>query len=131
MDIALIHSARPQLATSVRGGRQDVRYLCAGRSGRTRDMVPTAAEGVELLSTMAAYAGAFSWGENVVVHHIDTLEPGIDRHRSNLALRARGRFADDYNRSVQELSRRHHGPIDSCLEEDQVIPSRRLTRDLR
>jgi hypothetical protein len=37
-----------------------------------RDVVPTDEEGVELLGTMVAYAGTFSLGENVVVHHIDT-----------------------------------------------------------
>ena len=29
-------------------------------------------EGVQLLGTMVAYAGTFSLGKNVVVHHIDT-----------------------------------------------------------
>ena len=37
-----------------------------------RDIVPTDEEGVQLLGTMVAYAGTFSLGENVVVHHIDT-----------------------------------------------------------
>ena len=37
-----------------------------------RDAVPTDEEGVQLLGTMVAYAGTFSLGENVVVHHIDT-----------------------------------------------------------
>jgi hypothetical protein len=37
-----------------------------------RDVVPTDEEGVQLLGTMVAYAGTFSLGENVVVHHIDT-----------------------------------------------------------
>ncbi|MCS3519225.1 lipocalin-like domain-containing protein [Bradyrhizobium elkanii] len=37
-----------------------------------RDVVPTDQEGAKLLSSMAAYAGTFSFGENVVVHHIDT-----------------------------------------------------------
>ena len=37
-----------------------------------RDVVPTDEEGVELLGTMVAYAGTFSLGDNVVVHHIDT-----------------------------------------------------------
>src|SRR5258706_3528131 len=37
-----------------------------------RDVVPTDEEGVELLGTMVAYAGTFSLGVNVVVHHIDT-----------------------------------------------------------
>jgi len=37
-----------------------------------RDVVPTDEEGVQLLGTMVAYAGTFSLGTNVVVHHIDT-----------------------------------------------------------
>jgi hypothetical protein len=37
-----------------------------------RDVVPTDEEGVQLLGTMVAYAGTFSLGDNVVVHHIDT-----------------------------------------------------------
>src|SRR6201997_5332723 len=37
-----------------------------------RDVVPTDEEGVELIGTMVAYAGTFSLGDNVVVHHIDT-----------------------------------------------------------
>ncbi len=37
-----------------------------------RDVVPTHEEGVELIGSMVAYAGTFSLGENVVVHHIDT-----------------------------------------------------------
>ena len=37
-----------------------------------RDVVPTDEEGVELIGSMVAYAGTFSLGENVVVHHIDT-----------------------------------------------------------
>ena len=37
-----------------------------------RDVVPTDEEGVQLLGTMVAYAGTFSLGQNVVVHHIDT-----------------------------------------------------------
>ncbi|PJG50063.1 hypothetical protein CVM73_38360 [Bradyrhizobium forestalis] len=37
-----------------------------------RDVVPTDQEGAELLSTMVAYAGTFSLGRNIVVHHIDT-----------------------------------------------------------
>jgi hypothetical protein len=37
-----------------------------------RDIVPTDEEGVQLLGTMVAYAGTFSLGNNVVVHHIDT-----------------------------------------------------------
>jgi hypothetical protein len=37
-----------------------------------RDVVPTDEEGVQLLGTMVAYAGTFSLGENVVVHHTDT-----------------------------------------------------------
>jgi Lipocalin-like domain len=36
-----------------------------------RDVVPTDEEGVQLLGTMVAYAGAFSLGDQVVVHHID------------------------------------------------------------
>jgi hypothetical protein len=34
-------------------------------------VVPTDEEGVELLGSMVAYAGTFSLGEGVVVHHID------------------------------------------------------------
>jgi len=37
-----------------------------------RDVVPTEEEGVQLIGTMVAYAGTFSLGDNVVVHHIDT-----------------------------------------------------------
>ena len=37
-----------------------------------REVVPTDEEGMQLLGTMLAYAGTFSLGENVVVHHIDT-----------------------------------------------------------
>jgi len=37
-----------------------------------RDVVPTDEEGVQLLGTMVAYAGTFSLGKNLVVHHIDT-----------------------------------------------------------
>ena len=37
-----------------------------------RAVVPTDEEGVELIGSMVAYAGTFSLGENVVVHHIDT-----------------------------------------------------------
>jgi hypothetical protein len=37
-----------------------------------RDVVPTHEEGVELIGSMVAYAGTFSLGDNVVVHHIDT-----------------------------------------------------------
>ncbi|TYO61070.1 lipocalin-like domain-containing protein [Bradyrhizobium hipponense] len=37
-----------------------------------RDVVPTDQEGAELLSTMVAYAGTFSLGRNIIVHHIDT-----------------------------------------------------------
>src|ERR1700730_424277 len=37
-----------------------------------RDVVPTDEEGVQLLGTMVAYAGTYSLGENVVIHHIDT-----------------------------------------------------------
>jgi hypothetical protein len=36
-----------------------------------RDVVPTDEEGVQLLGTMVAYAGNFSVGDQVVVHHID------------------------------------------------------------
>jgi hypothetical protein len=36
-----------------------------------RDVVPTDEEGVQLLGTMVAYAGTFSLGDQVVVHHID------------------------------------------------------------
>jgi len=35
------------------------------------DVVPTDEEGVQLLGTMVAYAGAFFLGDQVVVHHID------------------------------------------------------------
>jgi hypothetical protein len=35
------------------------------------DVVPTDEEGVQLLGSMVAYAGTFSLGEGVVVHHID------------------------------------------------------------
>jgi hypothetical protein len=37
-----------------------------------RDVVLTDEEGVQLIGSMVAYAGTFSLGENVVVHHIDT-----------------------------------------------------------
>ena len=37
-----------------------------------RDVVPTDEEGVELIGSMVAYAGTFSIGDGVVVHHIDT-----------------------------------------------------------
>ena len=37
-----------------------------------RDVVPTDEEGVQLLGSMVAYAGTFSLGDGVVVHHIDT-----------------------------------------------------------
>jgi hypothetical protein len=37
-----------------------------------RDVVPTDEEGVQLLGTMVAYAGTFSLGDQVVVHHIDS-----------------------------------------------------------
>jgi hypothetical protein len=37
-----------------------------------RDVVPTDEEGVELIGSMVAYAGTFSLGDHVVVHHIDT-----------------------------------------------------------
>ena len=37
-----------------------------------RDIVPTDEEGVELIGSMVAYAGTFSLGDGVVVHHIDT-----------------------------------------------------------
>ena len=37
-----------------------------------RDVVPTDAEGIELIGSMVAYAGTFSLGDHVVVHHIDT-----------------------------------------------------------
>jgi hypothetical protein len=37
-----------------------------------RDVVPTDEEGVQLLGTMVAYAGTFSLGDTLVVHHIDT-----------------------------------------------------------
>jgi hypothetical protein len=35
------------------------------------DVVPTDEEGVQLLGSMVAYAGTFSLGQGVVVHHID------------------------------------------------------------
>lgn len=49
-------------------------YAIFTRNGRVtpRDVVPTDEEGVELIGSMVAYAGTFSLGENVVVHHIDT-----------------------------------------------------------
>ena len=50
----------------------EVRHLHAGRPRGACDVVPTDEEGVQLLGTMVAYAGTFSLGENVVVHHIDT-----------------------------------------------------------
>ncbi|MGY2843638.1 hypothetical protein ACVIWU_006485 [Bradyrhizobium sp. USDA 4509] len=37
-----------------------------------RDVVPTHEEGAQLLATMVAYAGTFSLGDSVIVHHIDT-----------------------------------------------------------
>jgi hypothetical protein len=43
-----------------------------GYIGYAPDGVPTDEEGVQLLGSMVAYAGTFSLGENVVVHHIDT-----------------------------------------------------------
>src|SRR5215468_8083656 len=57
-----------------------------------RDVVPTDEEGVELIGSMVAYAGTFSLGDNVVVHHIDTswnqawtgtdqIRPGSRRYR--------------------------------------------------
>lgn len=39
---------------------------------KPQSVVPTDEESVELLGTMVAYAGTFSTGDNVVVHHIDT-----------------------------------------------------------
>ena len=71
-----------------------------------RDVVPTDEEGVQLLGTMVAYAGTFSLGENVGGSpHRHLLEPGLDRHRSDPALRAGRRHADDHDRALQELSR--------------------------
>ena len=79
-------------------------------------------EGVELLGTMVAYAGTFSLGENVVVHHIDTsVEPGLDRNRPNPSLQARGRHADDHHRALQKLPRRNHGSLDPRMEKGAVM----------
>ena len=52
-------------------GRMYAIFTCCDRI-TPRDAVPTDEEGVELLGTMVAYAGTFSLGNNVVVHHIDT-----------------------------------------------------------
>ena len=52
-------------------GRMYAIFTCNDRV-TPRDVVPTDEEGVELLGTMVAYAGTFSIGNNVVVHHIDT-----------------------------------------------------------
>jgi hypothetical protein len=57
------------------GYAQDGRmYAIFTRNDRVtpRDVVPTDEEGVELIGSMVAYAGTFSLGDNVVVHHIDT-----------------------------------------------------------
>lgn len=52
-------------------GRMYAIFTCCDRP-KPRDVVPTEEESVELLATMVAYAGTFSIGDNVVVHHIDT-----------------------------------------------------------
>jgi hypothetical protein len=52
-------------------GRMYAIFTCCDRIA-PRDVVPTDEEGVQLLGTMVAYAGTFSLGDNVVVHHIDT-----------------------------------------------------------
>ncbi|KRP98739.1 hypothetical protein AOQ72_16645 [Bradyrhizobium yuanmingense] len=64
-------------------GEAPIGYIGYAPDGRmyaifTRDdriipgnVVPTDQEGAELLSTMVAYAGTFSLGKNVVVHHVD------------------------------------------------------------
>jgi hypothetical protein len=48
-------------------------YAIFARDDRVtpRDVVPTDEEGVQLLGSMVAYAGTFSLGDGVVVHHID------------------------------------------------------------
>jgi hypothetical protein len=94
-----------------------------------RDVVPTDEEGVQLLGSMVAYAGTFSLGENVVVHR-HFLEPGVDRDKSNSALRAGGRYADDHDRPLQKLPGWHHGPINSRLEQGRMMPRPLATRDL-
>ena len=89
-----------------------------------RDVVPTDEEGVQLLGTMVAYAGTFSLGENVVVHHIDTswnqAWTGTDQIPS---LQARGRRADDHHRALQKLPRRNHGSLNPRMEKGAVMPS--------
>src|SRR5258707_5176007 len=53
-------------------GTDDPTVFSADDRVAPRDVVPTDEEGIQLLGAMVAYAGTFSLGENVVVHHIDT-----------------------------------------------------------
>ena len=89
-----------------------------------RDVVPTDEEGVQLLGTMVAYAGNFSLGDNVVVHHIDIswnqTWTGTTQIRHFML---GGRHADDHHRALQKLSRRNHGPIDPRMEKGALMPS--------
>src|ERR1700680_1161294 len=89
-----------------------------------RDVVPTDEEGVQLLGTMVAYAGTFSLGENVVVHHIDTswnqAWTGTPQIRP---FGGGGRRVDDHNRALQELSRRLDGSVDPGLGQGAMIMS--------
>ena len=54
-----------------------------------------------------------------------------DRHQSDQALRTGGGHADDHDRPLQELSGRHHGPVNSCLEQGVLMPRLLLAREMQ
>ena len=87
-----------------------------------RDAVPTDEEGVQLLGTMVAYCRHVLVGrERRGPPHRHLVEPGLDRNRPNPPLRAGGRRADDHDRALPELSRRHDGSVDPGLEQGAMI----------
>jgi hypothetical protein len=80
---------------------------------------------------MVAYAGTFSLGENVVVHHIDTswnqAWTGTDQIRHFVLEGDTLTITTAPYKSYKE----HHGPIDSRLEQGQVMSRLPAAGDLR